>query len=414
MELYYTFSVLMVLAAIFAYLNARFLKLPNTIGIMVIAITVSLLLRFLGVHIFPETTFSFFNLISEFDFTSVLMGAMLNFLLFAGAIHVNFADLKEQRFPILIAATGGVILSTFLVGYLLYYSGSLLGFDLPLLYCFLFGAIISPTDPIAVLGILKQAKVPKTLEIKIAGESLFNDGVAVVLFAVLLQLIQGDQKEISISSAAFILLKEAGGGILVGSLLGVIGSRGLRKTEDYSVSVLITLALVMGGYLLAHSLHISSPLTMVTAGLFVGNLNRPAEISAETIDYLNKFWVLLNEILNAILFLFIGFELLIIPDLVGHWVLTFVTIAIVLFSRFISLWFPSYALPFMNKFDRSTLAILVWGGLRGGVSIALVLSLEPGAYKNILLEITYFVVVFSILFQGLTIGKLAKKQAELF
>lgn len=409
MELYYTFSVLIVLASFFAYINLRYLKLPSTIGIMLIAIIVSILIRIIGVSVFPTTTLSFFNLISEFDFTDVLMGAMLNFLLFAGAIHINISDLKEQKQAIITSATIGVVISTFVVAGTLYLIAPLLEIDLPFIYCLLFGALISPTDPIAVLGILKHAKVPKSLETKITGESLFNDGVAVVLFAVILQFAEKEDLKVSIGSISWLLLKEAGGGLLLGGLLGLIASNALRKIDDYIVSVLITLSVVMGGYLIAASLHLSSPLTMVAAGLFIGNLSKRSITSAVTKDYLNKFWELIDEILNAILFLFIGFELLLIPDLLEHWTLGAGAIIIVLFARFISIWLPSYALPFLSEFKNGTLTMLVWGGLRGGVSIALVLSMNNGEYKNLLLEITYFVVVFSIIFQGLTVGKVAKR-----
>lgn len=409
MELYYSFSVLIVLASLFAYINLRFLKLPSTIGIMLIAIFLSLLIRFVGASIFPATTLSFFNLISEFDFTEVLMGAMLNFLLFAGAIHVNLADLREQRFPIFIFSTVSVIISTFVVAFLLYAVCLLFNEQVPLIYCLLFGALISPTDPIAVLGILKQTEVPKTLETKITGESLFNDGLAVVLFAVILELTRTSTPDISFSSISWLLVREAFGGLLLGALLGLGASNAIKRIDDYKVSVLITLSVVMGGYLIARSLHISGPLTMVAAGLIIGNYGEQSAMTPETKDYLNKFWELIDEILNAILFLFIGFELLLIPDLVTHLLLGVITIVIVLIARLSSIWIPSTIVPFKNKFLKGALTVMVWGGLRGGVSIALVLSIDNGAYKNLLLEITYFVVVFSIVVQGLTVGKLAKR-----
>lgn len=409
MELYYSFSVLIVLASFFAYLNLRVLKLPSTIGIMLIAIVASLVVRILGATAFPKTTVSFFNMINEFDFTEVLMGAMLNFLLFAGAIHIKFSDLKEQKLPIITFATVGVILSTFIVAGLLYYIAPLLGLPIPFLYCLLFGALISPTDPIAVLGILKNTAVPKSLETKIAGESLFNDGVAVVLFAVILQLTQIDNMEISFGAISWLLLKEAGGGLLLGALLGIGASAALKRIDDYTVTILITLSVVMGGYLIAHALHFSGPLTMVTAGLFIGNLGKHTITSTETKDYLDKFWELIDNILNAILFLFIGFELLLIPDLTEHLLLGVCCIFIVLLARFLSIWFPSRIMPFGRAFKQATFTVLVWGGLRGGVSIALVLSMGSGPYKDLLLELTYLVVVSSIVVQGLTVGKVAKK-----
>lgn len=407
MELYYSFSVLIVLASLFAFLNHRILKLPSTIGIMVMAIIVSILIRFTGINFFPEITGKLLKIISEFDFTEVLMGAMLNFLLFAGAIHVNIADLRQQRLPILTFSTISVIISTFLIGGIVYYLTPLFGIELPFLYCLLFGALISPTDPIAVLGILKKAKVPKSLETKIAGEALFNDGIAVVLFAVVLQLAQTDTTEISLSSISWLLAKEALGGILLGVLLGYTASKAIKSIDDYIVSVLITLSVVMGGYLIAHTLHTSGPLTMVAAGLLIGNYGKKVAMSSVTKDYLAKFWELIDEILNATLFLFIGFELLLIPDLSNYWLISAVAIFVVLLARFLSIWIPSLIVPFKPKLSRGSFIILVWGGLRGGVSIALVLAVSNSMYKEVLLEMTYFVVVFSIIVQGLTVGKLS-------
>lgn len=409
MELYYSFSVLIVLASVFAYFNLRFLKLPSTIGIMLMALIASIIIRFAGSTIFPETTTRIFKLISELDFTELLMGAMLNFLLFAGAIHVNIADLRKQRLPVLTFSTISVILSTFVIGGILFYIAPLLGVKVPFLYCLLFGALISPTDPIAVLGILKKANVSKSLETKIAGESLFNDGVAVVLFAVILQLTQTADTQISLASISWLLAKEALGGLILGALLGYIASKAMKSIDDYIVSVLITLSVVMGGYLIAHSIHISGPLTMVAAGLFIGNYGKKVAMSSLTKDYLTKFWELLDEILNAILFLFIGFELLLIPDFKPYWLISVIAIFVVLFARFISIWIPSLIVPFKPRLSRGSLTMLVWGGLRGGVSIALVLSIKHGAYKELLLEMTYFVVVFSIFVQGLTVGKVSSR-----
>lgn len=254
--------------------------------------------------------------------------------------------------------------------------------------------------------------VPKSLETKIAGESLFNDGVAVVLFAVILQLTQTSEINFTAGAVSWLLAKEAIGGLLLGAALGISASKAIKGIDDYIVSALITLSVVMGGYLIAHSIHISGPLTMVAAGLIIGNYGKRVAISPITKDYLTKFWELIDEILNAILFLFIGFELLLIPDLKSYWLISVFAIFIVLFARFISIWIPSLIVPFNPKFSRGTLSILVWGGLRGGVSIALVLSVNSDIYKDLLLEMTYFVVVFSILIQGLTIGKVSKKALQ--
>lgn len=407
MELYYSLSVLIVLASFFAYFNVRFLKLPSTIGVMVIAMAVSIFLVIFG-NIFPNTLSRITHLIAGFDFTELLMGAMLNFLLFAGAVHINLKDLREQRGPIMVFSTVSVVISTFAVGTLIYYLFPLLSIHLPYIYCLLFGALISPTDPVAVLSILKEAKVRKSLETKIAGESLFNDGVAVVVFAVILQLAQEGPNP-TVSYAAWLLLKEAGGGFLLGVALGVGASRAMRKIDDYKVSVLITLSVVMGGYLIARGLHISGPLTMVFAGLIIGNFKKRFAMSPVTKDYLDKFWELNDEILNAILFLFIGFNLLMVKDINNYWVPGLSCVVLVLFSRFISIWLPTKFIKFRNKFDSGTIKMLVWGGLRGGVSIALALSINDGPYKDIIIAITYFVVVFSIVVQGLTIGRVAAR-----
>ncbi|WP_246834000.1 sodium:proton antiporter [Pedobacter sp. G11] len=368
----------------------------------------SIVLVFTG-SLFPKTFDHFSTLLQDVDFTEVLMGAMLNFLLFAGAIHINLVDLREQRAPVIIFSTVSVVISTFAVGALLFYVTPLFGFQIPFIYALLFGALISPTDPIAVMGVLKDANVKKSLETKVAGESLFNDGVAVVIFAVILQLAQGSDIDLSFTNISWLLIKEALGGFLLGTLLGIGASNAMRKIDDYKVSVLITLSVVMGGYLIAHSIHISGPLTMVAAGIVIGNYGKRTAMSAVTKDYLNKFWELIDEILNAILFLFIGFELLIIHNITDYWLIGICCILIVLFSRFLSIYIPVRLIPFKNKFSSGTIKVLVWGGLRGGVSIALVLSMDEGPYKPLLVGITYFVVVFSIIVQGLTVGKLAKR-----
>lgn len=408
MELYYSLSILIVLASFFAYFNVRFLKLPSTIGIMVLAMAVSIFLVVFG-NVFPNTLNNVSTLISGFDFTELLMGAMINFLLFAGAIHINLKDLKEQRVPIVVFSTVSVVISTFVVGTLLYALLPFLKLDIPYIYCLLFGALISPTDPVAVLSILKQANVRKSLETKIAGESLFNDGIAVVVFAVILQIAQDTKYDPSFIHISWLLIKEAGGGLVLGIALGITAARALRKINDYKVSVLITLSIVMGGYLIASKLHISGPLTMVFAGLIIGNFKKKSAMSPVTKDYLDKFWELNDEILNAILFLFIGFDLLMIKDINNYWTAGLTCVVIVLAARLLAIWLPTLIIPFKEKFDRGTIKILVWGGLRGGVSIALALSMNNGPYKNDILAITYFVVVFSIIVQGLTIGKVATK-----
>ena len=409
MELYYSFSVLIVLAALFSYANLRFLKLPGTIGIMIIAMLVSVAIRLLGDSYFPDATKDMFQLFNSLDFNEILMGAMLNFLLFAGAMHVNILDLKNLRWTIATYATISVVLSAFIISAILYYIAPYFGIQIPYIYCLLFGTLISPTDPIVVLGILKQAKVPKIIETKITGESLFNDGVAVVMFAVVLQIATNPSFDADFASVSKLFLMEAGGGILLGLLLGFTASRSMKKIDDYKVSALITLSIVMGGFLIAKELHVSSPLAMVIAGLIIGNYGKKFAMSKTTQDYLNKFWELIDEIMNAILFLFIGFELLLIDDLMDQILLGIVTIFIVLLSRTLSIVIPARTILRKNTFSKGSLIVLVWGGIRGGVSIALVLSMPNSEWKDLLLEITYIVVLFSIVIQGLTVGKVANR-----
>lgn len=411
MELYYTFSVLIVLASFFAYLNLRFLKLPGTIGIMIIAMLVSVAIRLVGDEYFPNTTREFFDLIREFDFNEILMGAMLNFLLFAGALHINFSDLREHKWPIMTYASVSVVLSAFIIAGLFYTIAPMLGISVPFIYCLLFGTLISPTDPIVVLGILKEAKVPKMIETKITGESLFNDGVAVVMFAVVLKMATDTSFNATFGSVSKLFLLEAGGGILLGALLGFTASNVMKKIDDYKVSVLITLSIVMGGFLIAKQLHFSSPLAMVIAGLIIGNYGKSVAMSETTRDYLSKFWELIDEILNAILFLFIGFELLMLPDLQQQLLLGVVAIFICLLARMLAIFIPASTILRKNTYTKGSLTTMVWGGIRGGVSIALVMSIpnSAGDIKDVLLEVTYIVVLFSIVVQGLTVGKVAKR-----
>jgi len=374
---------------------------------MVIAIVVSIILVFFGENFLPRTFGHLNNLMNSIDFTEVLMGAMLNFLLFAGGIHININDLKEQLRPVVMFSTAGVVISTFIVGFGMFYLLPLVGFEMPFIYCLVFGALISPTDPVAVLSVLKQANVSKSLETKVAGESLFNDGMAVVVFTVVLQLAVGKEVDLGIENIGLLLIKEAGGGIFLGVLLGWITSRLMREVDDYIISVLVTLSVVMGGYLIARQMHISGPLTMVAAGLFMGNFNVKFKMKSITQDYLIKFWELIDEILNAVLFLFIGFELLMIKDLKLFMIPGLLAIIVVLIARFISIWGPTKFMSLRTRFSPQTVKVLVWGGIRGGVSIALAMSIPKSEYSEIILSITYCVVVFSIIVQGLTIAKVA-------
>ncbi len=407
-NLYSIFTFLIVLTAAFSYINFRFIKLPATIGIMIISLVSSLVLLGIG-KFYPVVLEEPISIIASLDFETLLMRVMLSFLLFAGAIHIDVNKLKKELTPIATYATLGVVISTAIIGSLMYLVFHLFGLEVPLIYCLLFGALISPTDPIAVLGILKKSKIPESLEIKIAGESLFNDGVGVVVFASILEIAILGTENLSFGQISMLFLKEAGGGLLWGLVLGYAGYCLLKSIDHYQVEVLITLAMVMGGYLFAAMLHISGPLAMVVAGIIIGNKGKDEAMSDVTKDYLNKFWELIDEILNAILFLLIGFEMIVLNfDSKTVWI-GIIAIFVVLLSRLISVFLPTLLLSFRRSFERHLMPILTWGGLRGGISVALALSLPRGEYRDLIVTVTYIVVIFSIIVQGLTIGKLARK-----
>ncbi|MEO6521906.1 MAG: sodium:proton antiporter [Mucilaginibacter sp.] len=401
-------TITIVLAALFAYINHRFIKWPPTIGIMALSLISSVLLVLLGnsKSLLSEKAVQLANSV---DFQDILMNFMLSFLLFAGAIHIDAGKLKKERWPVILLATMGILISTFLVGGMTWYLFRLFSMPIPFIYCLLFGSLISPTDPIAVMGILKQANIPSSLEVKIAGESLFNDGVAVVIFISIAQIARSTGGDFSVTDIGKLFLQEAVGGLIFGAILGYLGFLALRSIDDYKVEVLLTLALVMGGYTLASHLHISGPLAMVVAGIITGNKARAGSMSDETRDYLGKFWHLIDEILNAVLFLFIGLEMLIIKINTTVMIIGAVSILIVLLARWISVILPVTLLRYKVKFENNAVAILTWGGLRGGISVALALSLSENMYRDEFVLITYIIVVFSILVQGLTIGKLAQK-----
>lgn len=407
MKLFDTFSILIVLAASFAYINHRFIKLPSTIGLMLLSLLSSVALIIVGI-ISP----SFLNeakvILANFDFTELLMGSMLSFLLFAGAIHVKLDELRKVFWSVTLFSTLGVIIATFVIGGAMYFILPLFQIEMPFLYCLLFGSLIAPTDPIGVLGVLKEAKVPKDLEMKITGESLFNDGVGVVVFLTILEIAQKPVSPTWIDVSRLFVL-EAFGGILFGLLVGYAGFWLMRSIDNYAVEILITLAMVMGGYSLSHFLHVSGPLAMVVAGLLVGNQGKKHAMSALTEEYVDKFWELIDEVLNALLFVIIGLELLVIKFSTNFVVIGLIAIFVVLLTRYISVLLPSQIIRIKEEVNHSTILMLVWGGLRGGISIALALSLKPEFGKDLWVALTYFVVAFSILIQGLTVGRLAKR-----
>jgi CPA1 family monovalent cation:H+ antiporter len=399
-------ALLVTFAALFSWINHRFIGLPSNIGLMLIALLLSLVVVGAGSLGFADLEQKAETLLAEIDFSTALMHGMLSFLLFAGALHVNLADLARQKWVIGTLASAGVVVSAFVVGVLTWWALGLVGLELPFIYCLIFGALISPTDPIAVLGILKSANAPKTLETKIAGESLFNDGTGVVLFVVLVGV--ATTGNISAGNIALLFMEEAVGGILFGAAIGGLVYWMLRQVDSYPVEVLLTLALVMGGYALATALHVSGPIAVVVAGLIIGNHGRYA-MSETTREHLDTFWELVDEILNAVLFVLIGLELLVLSFRGEYLLAAALVIPIVLFARLVSVGLPVGLIGRTRVFTPGAVPVLTWGGLRGGVSVALALSLPASAEREIILAITYVVVVFSVLVQGLTLGPVLRR-----
>ncbi len=405
MSLFDMVAILLTLAALFSLINYKTIKLPNGIGIMLIGLLMSMALIAVNkMGLF--STESIRQVFAGIDFNQTVLNGMLSFLLFAGALHVNINRLAELADTIAILATIGVAISAAIVSVLAYYIFNVLGIEISYLYCLVFGVLISPTDPIAVMGILKKIGAPKSIEVKITGESLFNDGVAVVFFIVVLELATGEV-EATFSHVAVLFAKEAIGGGIYGFIIGYIAYILLKAVDDYQVEVLITLALVTGGYSLAQYLHISGPIAIVVAGLMIGNKGRRLAMSENTRRRLDDFWELIDEVLNALLFLLIGIELLIIHISQSIIYASILMIPTVLLARFISVGMPVALLKYKNSYSPHAVKILTWGGLRGGISVALALSLPQGDFRDPLLSATYAIVIFSILVQGLTIGKVA-------
>jgi CPA1 family monovalent cation:H+ antiporter len=405
-------AILLFLTAAFSYLNHRFLKLPASIGLMALALGFSLILVAIGelahVPVLEDTARAILGMV---DFERLLLHGMLGALLFAGALHIDLEDLAKQKWIITLLATVGIVLSTFLIAGMIFGVAQVLGLDLPFIYCLVFGALISPTDPIAVLAILKSANAPKSLETKIAGESLFNDGVAVVVFTVIVGIATGAH-EPTFGSIALLFLEEAVGGALFGLATGYIAYRMLKTVDNYQVEVLITVALVIAGYAAAEAIHVSAPIAAVAAGLLIGNHGRTLAMSDTTTEHVDTFWELIDEILNAVLFVLLGLEVMVLVFDASSLLAGVVAIPLVLLARFTGVSLPVWGLRFRREFSPKVIRILTWGGLRGGISIALALSLPASPQRDILLMMTYVVVVFSVLAQGLTIGKLVRSSLK--
>lgn len=403
------FTILLVIAAAFAYLNTRLLKLPDSIGVMVVSLGFSVLLV-LANSLIPDAFSTIRNAVSSIDFYKLLFNVMLSLLLFAGAFHTDASKLKVERRSVMLFAFVGVLISTALVGTALYYAAGGLGYALPYTLCLLFGALISPTDPVAVLGILARFDLPESIKLNIVGESLFNDGVGVVVFATLYQLVESGTTYLDPGKTALFFLEEAGGGVLLGLAVGYGMYWLLRSVNHYQTEVLITVAGVMGGYLVARHLHVSGPLAMVVAGLLVGDQAREDALSHITEEYLDKFWELVDSILNALLFVLIGLELLVIPFERAYLMLCLLTILITLLARYLSILVPATLARRWLDLGREAPLMLTWGGLRGGISIAMALSIDNAVpHKDLIVTITYAVVLFSVIGQGLTMERLIKR-----
>lgn len=405
MELFHLFSLLIVLSASFAYLNFRFLRLPNTIGLMLVSLLFSLSILGFG-HYFPSFRDWVADTLESLHFSELLLEGMLSFMLFAGAIHVKYKDLAKEKLSILLLSTLSVVISTVLIGLSAFYVLNFWNIKVTLLQSLLFGSLISPTDPIAVLSILKKAGVSKSLETKIAGESLFNDGMAVVLFITLLNM-GNPHSQMDVTAVLLLFGTEGLGGIALGIVLGTLAYWLMASIDSYQVEVLLTLAIVMGGYTLSHYLHVSGPLAMVMAGIIVGNHGVTYGMSEITEEYIHKFWELLDEILNTVLFVLIGLEILVVEISQTMLLISGLFVLVSLVARYISVFIPSLVIRLKERITRKTLVILTWGGLRGGVSIALSLSIPSQYNREVWVTITYVIVCFSILVQGLTIGKVA-------
>jgi len=405
-------AVLILLAAVLGYANHRLLRLPSAVGMTLMGALASLAIIGIGAA-FPS--WGLVPLVERFltgiDFHAALMEGMLSFLLFAGALHVDWLDMRANRALIFALATFGVVLSTGIVGVGTWWIAGAMGLQVPLPWALVFGALISPTDPVAVMAILKRAAVPPSLQATVAGESLFNDGVGVVVFAILLAVATGAD-EFSWSHAAGDFAREALGGVAFGLVTGWIAFRAMESIDDYSVEVMISLALVMAGYSLAHTIHVSGPVAMAVAGLFIGNAGVARAMSDVTRDYLIKFWELIDEILNAVLFLLIGLEVVLITGQPRLLLFGLAAIPLALFARWLSVRIPLTLLR--SRIDLGALAVptLVWGGLRGGISIALALSLPNGPYRTAIVAATFVIVLFSVIIQGGSIGGLIGRLGE--
>lgn len=403
-------ALFILLAGVFIYINTYYLKLPSSVGLMILSLGLSVALFVLEVLI-PEFKSGTQRVLADYEYHDVLFQIVLNFMLFAGALQIDFRKLKEEKTPVLILAICGVFISTVLIGFGVYYLLGWLGIEMDILYCLMFGALISPTDPIAVTSTIRKFRLSENLETRISGESLINDGVAVVTALTILDLAHaGETHTLNIFDIVWIFGTDIMGGVIMGLFLGYTGYRVLLyiDNDEVEVEILMTLALVMAGTQLAEFMHVSSKQAVVIMGLILGNEGKSSKVTSATGDYVFKFWKLMEESFNAMLFVLIGLEMLIIPWRTDYFAAGFFAFNIVLFSRWVSVYVPIKGMNTYRSFEKNTVSILVWGGLRGGIPIALSLSLPEFHGKEVIVTMTYIVVVCSVLYQGLTVPKLLK------
>jgi CPA1 family monovalent cation:H+ antiporter len=409
MPVFETLALLLTVTAAFAYVNHRWLGQPASVALMAMTLAVSLAL--LGASRLGWLTLGPVAVaLGRIQFDQTLLHGMLGALLFAGALHIRLEDLREHRWAVAVLAVAGTVLSTFIVGALVFALLDLVGLPLAFVDCLLFGAVISPTDPVAVLGILKQARVPHGMRVQISGESLFNDGVAVVLFTTIVGYRTASEHTLAASVGLF--AREALGGALFGLVTGYLVYRLLRSVDHYQTELLLTLALVLGGYAAAERLHVSAPLSAVVSGLVIGNHGRERGMSQVTREQLDTFWALVDDILNAVLFVLVGLEVMVVSLSRQMLTASLVALPVVLVARWSSVALPISLMGRRRRFPPGTIRVLTWGGLRGGISVALALSLPPLSAKGVIVAMTYFTVVFSVIVQGLTLGRAARRFAQ--
>ncbi|MBC7862994.1 MAG: sodium:proton antiporter [Bacteroidia bacterium] len=407
MDNFFLITILVSLCALFSFINVKFLKLPAAIGLMVLALGTSLLISVLG-HVSTDLHDKVLVIVKKVNFTDTLFQIMLSFLLFAGSLHVSLREMKKQRAAVISFSSLGVALSVFLFGSAIYYVFILFGYNVDLIYCLLFGALISPTDPIAILGILRGSKLPKEIEVVVSGESLFNDGMGVVFFVTIYKVIEKGISNLSAVDVALLFGQEVFGGLLLGLALGFIAFQIIKRIDHYQTEVMISLALVMICNELAAFIGVSGPLAAVVIGLYLGNKVRHSVMSDTSREYHDKFWELIDEFLNAMLFMLIGLQMVLLPFLTQYIFIGVIGIVLLLVCRYLSLMIPIFFIKDKKLYNPKTAVIMTWGGLRGGISVGLALGLPEGPYKEVILSTTYIIVIFSIIVQGLTTGKLVK------